>query len=59
MKIFIDTANLDAIREGVKYYPLIGVTTNPTLLSREGGDPVQTLKAIREITGESELYKSK
>lgn len=51
MKLFIDTANLDAIREGVKYYPLIGVTTNPTLLSREGGDPVETLKAIRAIIG--------
>ena len=52
MKLYIDTANLDAIREGMKYYPLIGVTTNPTLLSREGGDPVETLKAIREIIGE-------
>ena len=51
MKLFIDTANLDAIREGVKYYPLIGVTTNPTLLSREGGDPVETLKASRAIIG--------
>ena len=52
MKLFIDTANLDAIREGVKYYPLVGVTTNPTLLSREGGNPVETLKAIRAIIGE-------
>jgi len=51
MKLYIDTANLDAIREGMKYYPLIGVTTNPTLLSREGGDPVETLKAIRAIIG--------
>ncbi len=52
MKLFIDTANLEAIREGMASYPLIGVTTNPTLLSREGGDPVETLKAIRAIIGE-------
>lgn len=52
MKLYIDTANLEAIREGMNYYPLIGVTTNPTLLSREGGDPVETLKAIRALIGE-------
>ena len=52
MKLYIDTANLDAIRKGMEYYPLIGVTTNPTLLSREGGNPVETLKAIRALIGE-------
>ena len=52
MKLYLDTANLDAIRETVAYYPIVGVTTNPTILSREGGDPVATLKAIRAIIGE-------
>lgn len=52
MKLYLDTGNLEAIREAMSYYPLIGVTTNPTLLSREGGDPVANLCAIRRIIGD-------
>ncbi len=36
MKFFIDTANLDEIREANDLGILDGVTTNPTLISREG-----------------------
>ncbi|MBM9520219.1 fructose-6-phosphate aldolase [Desulforhopalus vacuolatus] len=35
MKFFIDTANIDEIREGVEMGLVDGVTTNPTLVSRE------------------------
>ncbi|RAM61365.1 transaldolase, partial [Mesotoga sp. SC_3PWM13N19] len=35
MKIFLDTANIDEIREGMKLGLVDGVTTNPTLVSRE------------------------
>jgi transaldolase len=35
MKIFLDTANLDEIRQGVALGVLDGVTTNPTLVARE------------------------
>lgn len=52
MRILLDTANLDDIRYFNTYYPIEGVTTNPTILSKEGGDPVAKLKAIREIIGE-------
>ena len=52
MRILLDTANLDDIRYFNTYYPIEGVTTNPTILSKEGGDPVAQLKAIREIIGE-------
>lgn len=38
MKFFIDTANIDEIREAVSYGLVDGATTNPTLMSREGGD---------------------
>lgn len=52
MRILLDTANLDDIRYFNTYYPIEGVTTNPTILAKEGGDPLATLKAIREIIGE-------
>lgn len=52
MKIFIDTANLEEIRKAKSLGILDGVTTNPTLLSREEGDPVDILKAIcSEVSG--------
>ena len=49
MKIFIDTANVDDIKEAASLGVLDGVTTNPTLLSREKGDPTEILKQICEI----------
>ncbi|RMG66117.1 MAG: fructose-6-phosphate aldolase [Calditrichaeota bacterium] len=52
MKLFLDTANLAEIQEGAKMGILDGVTTNPTLLSREPGDPMENLKAIcRTVEG--------
>lgn len=51
MRILLDTANLDDIRYFNTYYPIEGVTTNPTILAKEGGDPVAQLRAIREIIG--------
>lgn len=37
MKFFLDTANLDEIKEAASWGALAGVTTNPTLYSRIGG----------------------
>lgn len=48
MKIFIDTANLEEIKKANELGILDGVTTNPTLLSRERKDPI---KQLREICG--------
>ncbi|RDJ32369.1 MAG: fructose-6-phosphate aldolase [Crenarchaeota archaeon] len=47
MKIFLDTANLESIRKYNDMGLLDGITTNPSLLSKEGGDPK---KAMDEIT---------
>ena len=52
MKLILDTANLEDIRYFNTYYPIVGVTTNPTILSREGGDIVKHLHEIRKIIGE-------
>jgi transaldolase len=50
MKFFIDTANLNEIRTAASYGFLDGVTTNPTLVSKEGNvDFKQHVAAICEI----------
>jgi len=51
MKFFIDTANLDEIREAASIGILDGVTTNPTLLAKEKGkgDFKTILKKICEL----------
>ena len=49
MKIFLDTANLDSIRVYNDMGLLDGITTNPSLLSKEGGDPQKTMEEIVSI----------
>lgn len=49
MELFIDTANLDDIREIARWGILSGATTNPTLLSRETGNPADAHAIICEI----------
>jgi transaldolase len=50
MKFFLDSANLNEIREAASYGFLDGVTTNPTLISKEGNvDFKQHIAAICEI----------
>jgi|TARA_B100001964_G_scaffold127109_1_gene140546 transaldolase len=49
MKIFLDTASVKEIKTANDIIPLDGVTTNPTLIMKEGRDYVQTLKEICSI----------
>ena len=49
MKFFIDTANLDEIREAESMGMADGVTTNPSLIAREGGDFETIIRRICEI----------
>jgi len=49
MKFFIDTANLDEIREAVSMGLLDGVTTNPSLIAKEKADYKTRIKEICEI----------
>ncbi|MBQ9008640.1 MAG: fructose-6-phosphate aldolase [Clostridia bacterium] len=55
MKLLIDDANVNAIRRLIDLYPIDGVTTNPTILARTGGNPVETLKEIRSVIGQERL----
>ena len=49
MKIFLDTANVNDIREAAEIGLLDGVTTNPTLLSKESTPYSKTLEEICQI----------
>jgi transaldolase len=56
VKLFLDTANMDEIREINSWGVLSGVTTNPTLVGKEGADPVQLWKEIlTEVEGDVSL----
>jgi len=49
MKFFIDTANVGEIRKAWDVGVIDGVTTNPSLVSKENRDPVELLKEICSI----------
>jgi transaldolase len=49
MKIFIDTANLGEIREAQSWGVINGVTTNPSLLAKEGREPRKLIEEICAI----------
>ena len=48
MKLFLDTANIEEIREINRWGVLGGVTTNPSLVAKENSDPDGVWKAILE-----------
>lgn len=56
MKLIIDDANIENIRKIYEYYPVSGVTTNPSILAKVGGNPLEYLKKIRQVIGEDELH---
>jgi transaldolase len=49
VKFFIDTANIDQIRELHAWGVLAGVTTNPSLVAKEGADFIQRIYDICEL----------
>jgi len=52
MKFFIDTANIEEIKEGVSFGMVDGVTTNPSLIARENRPFAEVVRAIlKEVSG--------
>jgi transaldolase len=49
MKFFVDTGNLKEIEALVPLGIVDGVTTNPSLMAKEGGDPRQIIKKICDL----------
>ncbi|TDT61290.1 fructose-6-phosphate aldolase [Fonticella tunisiensis] len=55
MLYLLDTANLDAIKRAFDLYPLGGVTTNPTIISKEKKNFLDILRDIREVIGKDSM----
>lgn len=55
MKIFLDTANLEGIKKWASTGLIDGVTTNPTHLSKEGGNPKDQVLAICAALPDGEI----
>ncbi len=51
MKIILDTASIEDIKKYKEYLPICGVTTNPSLVAKEGNDFFAQMKKIREVLG--------
>ncbi len=56
MEFLLDTANLEIIRKYNEIYNITGVTTNPTIISRENCEFFPRLLQIRKIIGEKQLH---
>lgn len=55
MKIFLDTANVTAIKKWALTGLIDGITTNPSNLSREGGDPKKNILEICKLLPEGHI----
>lgn len=49
MRLFIDTANLDEIKEAASWGVVSGVTTNPSLIAKEGRDLKEVITEITSL----------
>ena len=49
MKLFLDTANVSHIKEASELGVICGVTTNPSLIAKEGRDFIEVVKEITSI----------
>ena len=56
MKLIIDSADIKAIEKLLDYYPIDGVTTNPSILAKSGKKPYEVLKEIRTLIGKKDLH---
>ena len=55
MLYLIDTANIAAIKKCCEFYPVSGVTTNPTIMSKENSNFKNIIYTIRDIIGENKM----
>ncbi len=57
MKLLIDDAHIELIKHIYEFYPVDGVTTNPTILANSGRKPYDVLHEIRAFIGtEAQLH---
>lgn len=56
MKIVLDSANVEKIKAGLEIYQVLGVTTNPTILTKEKRDFFPLITEIREAIGDKDFH---
>lgn len=49
MNFFVDTADLEQIKEIHKWFPLDGVTTNPTLVAKSGKEHKSLIRSLADV----------
>ena len=54
MEFFIDSADIEAIRDICSYLPIDGVTTNPTIITKSGKEPEQVFNELCEVLTEDQ-----
>ncbi len=56
MEILLDTANIEQIKKYMGLYEVVGVTTNPTIISREKAEFWPLLEEIKSLIGDKQLH---
>lgn len=56
MLYIIDSADIAKIKRCVEFFPIDGVTTNPTIISKEHTDFASLIKSIRDIIGSDKMF---
>jgi fructose-6-phosphate aldolase 2 len=51
----LDSANIEEIKKAVDLYPICGITTNPTIITKENRDFLSILKDIRDVIGNDRM----
>lgn len=60
MEFIIDTVNLEDIKEAVEYMPIVGVTSNPSIVKKTSPkDFFQHMKEVRKSLEKKEVYTFK
>jgi len=55
MKILLDTANIKIIEDIMRYFPIAGFTTNPSILSKESDNVKETITRLRELAAGTKM----
>lgn len=56
MMYILDTANVEQIRHCIENFPVDGVTTNPTIISKEKADFKKLIYSIRQVIGDDRMF---
>ena len=52
MELLLDTANINEIKRCREYYPLTGITTNPSILAKEERGFREQMELVKQAAGD-------